>query len=189
MASGISRLAAAVLTLGVIGGLAYWAWTGLKQPPVHAPTVAIVTTPPGWQRIDQGQFTFYAPPGTRLRQAKSGDLVYGDIIGPNTCLRFQLGPHTRILADRARHRDFSEGTVAVDGRSGIVRKAVLFVYERQQWFGECGGPLYIGYQLPQAVRGTGAAPLELAVEGAAMNDDERDQQELVFKSIRFARAP
>ena len=178
----IRRILPPLLTLLVVAFVGFWAWVGLKSPPVSEPA-AIVTTPARWQRIDVGSFSLYAPAGTRLRKVRSADTVYGDIIGPNTCLRFNVGTGAGILADKSRHPDYTENEAVVDRRRAIVRKAVLNEYEQAHWFGDCGAPLYIGLYLPQVLPG-GAS---VAVEGTARGEDERDQVETIFKSIRIAQ--
>ena len=100
----IRRILPPLLTLLVVAFVGFWAWVGLKSPPVSEPA-AIITTPARWQRIDAGQFSLYAPAGTRLRKVRGADSVYGDIIGPNTCLRFNVGTGVGILADKYKFRD------------------------------------------------------------------------------------
>ena len=176
------RILPLLLTLLAVAFVGLWAWIGLKSPPVSEPA-AIITTPARWQRIDAGQFSLYAPAGTRLRKVRGADSVYGDIIGPNTCLRFNVGTGVGILADKYPFRDDSQSEVVVDRRRATVRKAVLSEAEQAHWFGDCGAPLYIGLYLPRVLP-DGAG---IAIEGTAQNEDVRDQIETIFRSIRFAR--
>ena len=176
------RLLPLLMTLMVVGVVGYWAWTGLKSPPLSE-SRGIITTPAGWQLLDAGSFTFYAPKGSVVRQAQRGDLVYGDVIGPNTCLLYSVGPKAAIIADKRTHSSYSETPIVIDGRPGVLRKAMLNQSEQAHWFGDCGAPLYIGLYLPKALAGGSS----VAIDGTAGSEDARDQVETIFKSIRFTR--
>jgi len=181
MPQGFSRLLPLLATLIVVGAVGTWAWIGLNSPPLSE-SKGIITTPANWQRFDEGSFSFYAPKGSQIRQAQRDGLIYGDIQGPNTCLRYGVGAKAAIVADKRLHPAYTESAMVVDGRAGVVRKAVLNDFEQSTWFGDCGGPLYIGLYVPNALPdGSG-----VAVEGTAPNEDVRDQIETVFKSVRFA---
>ena len=176
LASGKSL--ALLLTLVIAAGFGYWAWSGMKAPPVGAPS-AIVTTPPGWVKLDGGSFTLYAPPGAQLRQARGAGFIYGDIIGLPVCIRFQTGPHAGLMMTKKSHPDYAESTLVVDGRPGTLRQGVLSANEQQFWFPGCGAPVYFGL----FVASGGAS---LAIEIAAADEDAKDNVLMMFKSIRFA---
>jgi hypothetical protein len=178
----IRRILPLLLTLLVVAFVGIWAWVGLKSPPLSE-SRGIITTPAGWQLMDAGSFTLYAPKGTQVRQAQRGDLVYGDIIGPNTCLLYSVGPKATVIAGKSTHPAYTETPIVIDGRHGVVRKAVLNQSEQSHWFGDCGAALYVALYLPQALPGGGS----VAIEGTAGSEDARDQVETIFKSIRFAR--
>jgi len=181
MPQGFSRLLPVLMTLAVVGVVGFWAWNGLKSPPLSQ-SRGIITTPAGWQRIDEGSFSLYAPKGSAIRQAEQGGLTYGDILGPNTCLNYRVGAKAAIVADRRTHARYTETPMTVDGHQGVLRKAVLNDTERYQWFSQCNGTIYIGLLVPHALS-DGAS---LAIEGTALSEDERDQIETIFKSVRFA---
>ena len=172
---------ALLFTLLVVGVVGYWAWTGLKSPPLSG-SRGIITTPAGWQRIDEGSFSLYAPKDSQIRQAQQGGLTYGDILGPSTCLRYGVGPKAAIIADRQLHANYTETTMTVDGHQAIQRKAVLNPSEQTHWFSQCNGVLYIGLFIPHALPDGS----NIAIEGTAMSEDERDQVETIFKSVRLA---
>jgi hypothetical protein len=174
---------ALLFTLLVVGVVGIWAWNGLKSPPLSE-TRGIVTTPAGWQLMSAGSFTFYAPNGVVVRQAERAGLVYGDILGPNTCLRYSVGRSAAIVADKRAHANYTETAITIDGRPGVVRKAVLDSAELAQWFSECNGTIYIGLLIPNALPDGSA----VAIDGTTMNEDVRDQVETIFKSVRFTAA-
>jgi len=176
MAWGTSRYLAVVLTVIMVGIIGYLTWTGVMSPAGIGPLGSIVTTPPGWERIDEGAFSLYAPRGTRLRKAESNGVVYGDIVGPNTCLRYAVGARIALLADRRMHPVYAESALVVDGRRAVERKATFSTGEHEEWFPGCGAPLYAGVLFAEP---------GVTVEGVARTEDERDQLELIFKSIRF----
>ena len=129
----------------------------MKAPPVAAPS-AIVTTPPGWVKLDGGSFTLYAPPGAQLRKAQGAGFTYGDVIGSPYCIRFQAGPHAGLMMTKKSHPDYSESTLVVDGRPGTLRQGVL----------SANGESFV-------------------LEVAAADEDARDNVLMMFKSIRFAK--
>jgi len=180
MPQGFSRLLPLLATLVVVGAVGTWAWIGLKSPPLSESN-GIITTPAGWTRFDEGSFSFYAPKGSQIRQAQRDGLVYGDIRGPNTCLRYSVGAKADIVADKRLHPAYTESVTVVDGRQGVVRRAELNDFEQSTWFGNCGGPLYIGLYVQGALPDGSA----VALEGTAQNEDVRGQIETVFKSVRF----
>jgi hypothetical protein len=180
LASG--KFLALVMTLVIAGGIGYWAWSGMKAPPVAAPS-AIVTTPPGWVKLDGGGFTLYAPPSAQLRKARGAGFTYGDVIGTPYCIRFQAGPHAGLMMTKKSHPDFSESTLVVDGRPATLRQGFLSANEQQFWFPGCGAPVYFGLFVAPRTPGGEIFVLEVA----AANEDARDDIVMMFKSIRFAK--
>lgn len=172
--------AATVLLVAVVG---YFAWSGFKVPPV-AESAAIVTTPPGWVKLDEGDFSLYGPRGSALRKAKGAGFIYGDVTGSELCVRFQAGAKAELMLTKKSHPDFTEGTLTVDGRPAIVRKAYLGPNEQQYWFPGCGAALYMGLEVPGALADGGT----LVVEVSATSEDGLDDAGTMFRSIRFAKA-
>jgi hypothetical protein len=175
-----ARLLPLLLTVAVVAAVAGWAWFGLKQPPLYEGR-GIITTPAGWQLLTAGPFTFYAPKGSVVRQAEKSGLVYGDVLGPNVCLNYRIGPKTALVADKRSHASYTETATAVSGHAGVMRKAVLNDAERAKWFSQCNGTLYIGLLVSNAL----ADGSTIAMEGTALSEDERDQVETIFKSMRI----
>ncbi len=180
LASG--KILALLMTLVVAGGIGYWAWSGLKAPPVAVPA-AIVTTPPGWVKLDGGSFTLYAPEGAHLRQAQGAGFVYGDIVGSSLCVRFQAGSNVGLMLTKKSHPDFVESALTVDGHPGTLRRADLAPNEQQYWFPGCGQSQYAGLLMPNALPGGGT----LVVEVSAENEDALADAMTMFKSIRAAK--
>ena len=180
LASG--KFLALLLTLVIAAGFGYWAWSGMKAPPVAAPS-AIVTTPPGWVKLDGGSFTLYAPPGSQLRKARGAGFTYGDIVGSPYCIRFQAGPHAGLMMTKKSHPDYAESTIVVDGHPATLRQAVLSANEQQFWFPGCGAPVYLGLLVAPRTRGGDS----VAIEVAAAAEDVQDNVLMMFKSIRFAK--
>ena len=182
MPQGFSRVLPLLATLVVVAVVGFWAWNGLKSPPMSE-SRGIITTPAGWQRIDEGSFSLYAPKGSAIRQGQKEGLVYGDIIGPNTCLRYSVGPKAFIVADKRMHASYTETPFVVDGKNGVVRKATLDASEQAEWFGDCGSAFYAGLLIPNALPDGSA----VAIEGTGQNEDVRDQIETIFNSVRLGR--
>lgn len=191
MKLGASHYLAVLFTLVVAGGVTYWAWNGMKAPPVREPTVSIVTTPAGWKKLDAGPFTFYAPKYAMLRQLREPDHAVGQLIGAIFYLHYEFGTPQNTLVEKDGARNFSESETVIDGRRAILRKATLGDEAQQARFGSYAQPSYIGLYIPEAVRQVGPDGKErwyaLRVEAGAVNDDERDLVEVMFKSIRFAK--
>jgi hypothetical protein len=178
-----AKILAVLATFAVVAVVGYWSWSGLKSPPVAKPA-SIVTTPPGWKQLDEGLFTLYAPDGSYIRKAQGNSgLEYGDIVGTNGCVRFKAGSQAAILVDKARHPDFVETPIVVDGHPAVLRKAMLTANEQQYWFSGCEGVLYLGLYVQGALPG-GA---NLALEAVAPNEDALDDMMMVFKSVRIAQ--
>jgi len=154
----------------------------MKSPPL-SPSRGIVTTPAGWLEVNEGSFTLYAPKGTAIRQDNRSSLTYGDILGPNTCLNYRVGAKAALVDDKRAHANYTETATTVDGHDGFLRKAVLNPSEQQHRFSQCNGTLYIGLLVPKALSDGSA----IAIEGTATSEDERDQVEMIFKSVRFTR--
>jgi hypothetical protein len=188
MSRGISHYLAIVLTAFMVGGIAYWAWTGLKSPPVSEPSVKIVVTPTGWQRIDTGKFSLYAPEGTQFRRSPPGvDTSGGEIIGPTFHMRYMIGMWVDNLKERRTYLDYTERHTIVDGRQAIQSKALLRTFEQELQFGVQGHPYFVSMYIPKAFRfGENENSWEaLNVQGTAPSEEDRDTLEEVFKTIRF----
>lgn len=164
-----------VLVVGIVG---YWAWTGLREPPVAEPA-SIVTTPAGWARLDGGRFTLFAPAGSLIRQNADGS---GDILAPNIFIRFRLGTYSGMQEPLKANADYSEAPIEIDGRSGTLRSATIDAAQQQALFGGYGRDLFLGLYLPNAV---GNATLEMY--GTTASPDERDMIEVIYKTVRFKR--
>lgn len=171
---------AAVLTFIVAAGVLYWTWSGLKTPPVATPA-SIVTTPPGWVRLEEGSFTLYAPEGSQLRKGHGADSTYGYIVGPSACVRFQIGAREQLVVNKEQHSDYSEGPLLVDGKPGILRKADLNTNEQRLWFPGCGAPVYLGLLVERAL----PAGDSLAIEGTAPDEEAIEDVLRMYKTIRF----
>ena len=182
MPQGFSRLVPVLATLLVVGVVGFWAWNGLKSPPLSE-SRGIITTPAGWARIDEGSFSLYAPKNSAIRQGQKQGLVYGDITGPNTCLRYNVGAKAFVAADKRLHPSYTETHMVVDGHDALLRKAELDDFEQRTWFGDCGGPRYAGLLIPNALPDGGT----VAIEGTGQNEDVRDQLEMIFKTVRLRR--
>jgi hypothetical protein len=155
----------------------------MKAPPVATPA-GIVTTPPGWVQLDEGHFTLYVPGGAYFRKAQAaGGIAYGDIVGTNGCVRFKIAPQAALLVDKARHPEFDETAVMVDGRPGVLRRTILAANERHYWFPGCEASIYLGLLVPGALPG-GAG---LAVEAIVPSEEAADDMMMTFKSIRFTK--
>lgn len=178
---GSAKALAAVLTFAVATGILYGTWSGLKSPPL-APPSAIITTPPGWVRLDEGSFTLYAPEGSRLRKGRATDSTFGYIVGPAMCARFQIGLHEQLVVSKEQHPDYSEGSIIVDGTPGILRKAVLSTSEQHLWFPSCGSPVYLGLLFEHALPGGDS----LSIEGTAPDEEAVEDVLRMYKTIRFA---
>ncbi|MDE2184238.1 MAG: hypothetical protein KGJ78_14555 [Alphaproteobacteria bacterium] len=178
MSFGASRTAALLLTLLMVGGGAYWVWNGLKSPPVGEPA-SIVTTPPGWMRVEAGRFTLFVPPGSLTRQGAGAT----EIIGPDFYIRYRLGTYSGAQEPLKANRDYSEQHIVIDGRDAYLRKATLDVAQQQALFGAYGQPSYLGLYMPHAVE---AAVLEM--HATAPGPDDLDTVEMIYKSVRFSRS-
>ncbi|MDE1985858.1 MAG: hypothetical protein KGJ28_04905 [Alphaproteobacteria bacterium] len=179
---------AAVLTLLVVGVFGYWAIGGLIHPPtvVEEPlshitrSVAAIEVPPGWTQIDTKQgFSFYAPPGTQFHQLPGTDSFLGEITGQTFVLQYDFGFYSNDLSDAENNPDYSEKTMSVDGRNGVVRQATL--QEAEGW------PYFIGLYVQQAVfhaayPGRWAA---LEMHGTVASPEGRATVEQIFQTIRF----
>jgi hypothetical protein len=189
MTRGISHYLAILLTLAVAGGVAFWAWNGLKSPPVSEPTVSIVTTPAGWKGFDAGPFSLYAPKYAVLRKLQDPGAAVGMLVGLGFNLRYEFGQRSSTLVDQGNNTDYSEGEMVIDGRRGLLRKATLSAETQQARFGAYAQPSYIGVFIPQAIRHTTPDGKDqwysLQVEGVAANADQRDMVEMILKSVRF----
>jgi hypothetical protein len=172
-------LAVTVLLVAVVG---FFAWSGFKSPPLATPA-AIVTTPPGWEKLDGGTFTVYAPQGARLRQGQGNGFTYGDIVDTHLCIRFQAGAKASLMLTPKSHPEFTETALTVDGHQAIVRKTYLAQNEQQFWFPACGQPAYAGLLLPDALPGGGS----LSIEISARNDEALEDAMTLFKSVRIAK--
>lgn len=175
----MNRVLPLVVTLVLVAVVGFFAWQGFKAPPVASPA-AIVTTPPGWVKLDGGGFTLYAPDGAHIRQGKGNGFVYGDVVGTHLCIRYQAGTKASAMLTKASHPDFTETTITVDGHAATVRKAYLAPNEQQFWFPGCGQPLYAGLTVPGALPGGGT----LVVEVSAQSEDALDDATMMFKSVR-----
>ena len=178
MALGSSRNLALLMTIVVVGVVGYWAWIGLKEPPVAEPA-AIVTTPAGWIQLDGGHFTLFAPAGSLIRQNPDGS---GHILAPNIFIRFRLGAYSGMQEPLKANADYSETPVVIDGRSGQLRSATIDAAQQQALFGGYGRNLFLGLYLPNAV---GNATLEMY--GTTSSSDERDMIDVIYKTVRFRR--
>ncbi len=192
---GMSRssalIIAAVLTLLIVGVFAYWGLGGLIHPPavVQEPLstmrqpLAAIEVPPGWTQIDTKQgFSFFAPPGTRFRQLPGTDSFLGEITGQTFVLQYDFGFYSNDLSEAKNNPDYSEETMSVDGRSGLVRMATLSEAE--------GWPYFIGLYIQQAVfhseyPGRWAA---LEIHGTVAGPQDRATVEQIFQSIRFDKS-
>jgi len=179
---------AILLTLAVAGGVAFWAWYGLKSPPVREPAISIVTTPSGWKSFDAGHFTLYAPKYAVLRKLEEPGHTVGQLIGLGTYLRYEFGAPSNTLAESGV--DFSQSETMIDGRPAVLRKATLDPAAQQARFGSFAQPSYIGVFIPRALCQTAPDGKEkcnaLQIEGVGSNADQRDTVEQILKSIRFA---
>lgn len=178
----MNRLIPLAVTLLLVAVVGFFAWSGFKAPPVAAPA-AIVTTPPGWQKLDARGFTVYAPPGGQLREAQGNGFTYGDIVGTHLCIRFQAGAKAGLMLTPKSHPDFTETALTVDGHMAIMRKTYLAQNEQQYWFPGCGQAVYAGLLVPDAVPGGGS----LSIEISAQSDDALEDAMTVFKSVRFVK--
>lgn len=174
------KVLAAVATLAVAAVIGFFAWQGFKAPPVATPA-AIVTTPPGWVKLDAGAFTFYGPPGSQLRQAAKGALVYGDVVGSPLCVRFLAGKAAQPVVNEKTHPEFTDEAMVIDGRPAILRKTYLKDNEQQYWFPGCGTPIYLGLIVKDALADGGTVTIEITATGEYTADDAG----ILFKSVRF----
>lgn len=178
------RILALLMTVLVVAVVGYFAWSGFKAPPVATPA-AIVTTPPGWQRLDGGLFTLFAPEGARLRRAEKNGIVYGDMINAPYCVRFLAGKGVQPAVNPKTHADFTDEPIVVDGHDATMRKAVLQEHEQRYWFGGCNAPFYAGLIVPGAMPGGG----NLVIDVTAASSEGLDDAKMMFKSVRLARTP
>ena len=160
----------------------------LKSPPVVEPAL-IVTTPPGWQRFDAGQFTFFAPPGTRLKRTSGVDTTGGEITGPGFCIYYMFSNYTDGLEGLREKLLYSERWIGIDGRPALLRRATLRSPDEEFVLRDCGHKSVSGLFIPYALNipsGSGQTNgMALTLEGAAAGDEERDRVESIFNSIRF----
>ena len=185
MSRSYAFIAAAVLTLLILGAFAYWALGGLVHPRVAVPLVvrgpvAAIEAPADWQKIDTKQgFSFYAPPGTQFHPLQGEDSFVGEISGPAFMLQYDFGYFSNDLSDAKNNPDYSEEAVSIDGRSGLVRRATLL--------SEAGSHYFVGLYVREAVfhsdyPGRWAA---LEIHGTAASVQERAIVERMFKTIQF----
>ena len=182
-------LFAILLTLAVAGGVAFWAWSGLKSPPVHEPAVSIVTTPSGWKEFDGEAFTLYAPKYAVLRKIGEPGHAVGQLIGLGFYVKYELGARANTLAGPESGTEFSESGATIDRRRAMLRKVTLSEAAGQARFGTYAQPSYIGLYIPEAFRieqpDCSEELVALQIEGVAQNGDLRDTVEMILKSIRF----
>ena len=179
-------IAAAVLTLLILGAFAYWALGTLIHPQVTMPlsvvrnSVAAINAPAGWQKIDTKQgFSFYAPPGTTFQPLQGEDSQIGEISGPTFMLRYDFGFYSNDLSDAKNNPDYSEESVSIQGRAGLVRRATLQ--------SEAGPHYFVGLYVREAVfyskyPGRWAA---LEIHGTTASAQDRATVEQMFKTIQF----
>jgi hypothetical protein len=177
----MNRALPLLVTLLLVVVVGFFAWSGFKSPPVAKPA-AIITTPAGWEKIDAGAFTLYAPHGAKLRRAQGAGFVYGDIVGSPLCVRWQAGAKATTMLTKKSHPDYTETTLPIDGRTATLRKAYLSAAEQQYWFPGCGQALYAGVTIPMPDGGT------LVMEISASSEPALDDAVLLFKSIQFKSA-
>jgi len=177
--TSMGKILAAAATLVLVAVVGTFAWSGFKSPPVAAPA-AIVTTPPGWVKLDGGSFTLYAPSGSELRKAEKDGLAYGDIINAPQCIRFQAGKRAAPAVNSQTHPDFADEPITVDGRLATLRKAILQANEHQYWFPGCGAPFYASLIVPDAGG-------DLVIDVAATSAANLDDAVTMFKSVRIAK--
>jgi hypothetical protein len=182
------KILAAILTLVVIGGFAYWALRPLVHPPavVDVPISAIthgvtaIEFPSGWVKMDTKQgFSFYAPPGTQFHPLQGKDSFVGEIAGPAFSLRYDFGFWSNDLGDAKNSQDYSEEQVVIDGRDGVIRRATFSSENGQTYFA--------GLYVQQAVfhreyPGRWAA---LEIHGSALTTQDRATIEQLFKTVQF----
>lgn len=176
------KILALCATLAMAAVVGYFAWSGFKAPPVAAPA-AIVTTPPGWAKLDGGHFTLYAPPGAELRKADKDGLTYGDIINAPLCIRFTAGKRAAPAVTPKSHPDFADEPITVDGRTATLRKAVLQAQEQQYWFPGCTAPFYAALIVPGVLSDGG----DLVIDAIATSGDGLEDATTMFKSVRIAK--
>ncbi len=188
MTRSLPKFLAAILTLLVIGGFAYWGLRPLVQPPAMVAVspsaikhpVKPIEVPPGWTKIDTRQgFSFYAPPGTQLNPLQGKDSFIGEIASPAFSLRYDFGFWSNDLSDARNNPDYSEEQVVINGRDGLIRRAT---------FASANGPTYFaGLYVQQAVfhreyPGRWAA---LEIHGSALTTQDRAIVERMFKTVQF----
>ena len=186
MSRSFALIAAAVLTLLILGAFAYWALGGLVHPRVYVPLsavnrpVAAIEAPADWQKIDTKEgFSFYAPPGTQFHPLQGEDSFVGEISSPAFMLQYDFGFYSNDLSDAKNNPDYSEEAVSIYGRSGLVRRATLQ--------SEAGPHYFVGLYVREAVfhsdyPGKWAA---LEIHGTAATAQERAIVERMFKTIQF----
>ena len=186
MSRSFALIAAAVLTLLVLGGFAYWALGGLVHPRVAVPLsavrspIAAIEAPADWQKIDTKQgFSFYAPPGTHFQPLQGEDSFVGEISSPTFMLQYDFGFYSNDLSDAKNNPDYSEESVSIYGRNGLVRRATLQ--------SEAGPHYFVGLYVREAVfhsdyPGRWAA---LEIHGTATSAQDRATVERMFKTIQF----
>ena len=177
--SSMGKILALLATLLLAAVVGFFAWSGFKSPPLAAPA-GIVTTPPGWVKLDGGSFTLYAPPGSELRKAEQDGLAYGDIINAPQCIRFQTGKRAAPAVSPQTHPDYADEPITVDGRTATLRKAILQANEQQYWFPGCGAPFYASLIVPDAGG-------DLVIDVAATSAANLDDAVTMFKSVRIAK--
>ncbi len=64
-----------------------------------APTAPTATTPPGWRRVDTGEFSLALPPGWRYNPLRGIDSMIGEFVGDGVELHFDFGNYSNRLAD------------------------------------------------------------------------------------------
>ena len=185
-----AQLLAALLTLAVIGAVAYWGLGELVRHPATVPEPAsaahhyaqTIEYPPDWKETNTGQgFSFIAPPGTQFHVLPGTDSSVGEIVGPNFNLRYDFGFWSNNLSDAQNYPDYSQQQVSIDGRDGLIRRATM---------NSGGGPSYfVGLYVQQAVYDS-AYPgrwAALEIHGSTTSPQARSEVEKMFATIRFGK--
>jgi len=112
----IIRLSIGILTFAIFLSVTAWLFLSHSQVAKPPPT----TIPDGWNKIELGDFSFYAPPDMKNRNVRGIDSAVWEFRNHSMTLNLDYGMYSNDLKSYVDQPEYRAEWLGIDGKKAVI---------------------------------------------------------------------